>query len=84
MNSKIYKVRVSFETIIRAQNEEEAAAYAKSGTLDEEEERDVEEIKEIHTLEELPPPWDADCLPWGDEKYDEQELGELLAKTNHE
>ena len=65
-NFKIYKVKVEFETVIRATNQEEAEKLAQSIVKTEDDQASLISSSEIQKEQDLPKGWDKWCLPWGE------------------
>jgi glycyl-tRNA synthetase beta subunit len=68
----IYTVEITYRTVVQADSREQAIEAAKYAARDEITEVMNEAeiwINEITHLNELPTPWDGNCLPWsGDGK----------------
>lgn len=81
MPMKLYKVRIEWETVIRARDETHAMMQAESVIRDGDDESDMVNATEIKTLEELPPGWNKDCRPWGETDPMDQTIGQILEQS---
>jgi len=75
---KIYKVEVTYQVVVRAENQMSAERVAHDAIRHEDEEPDQYHATEITKLSELPPNWEADCRPWGERDPMDRTLGQLL------
>jgi len=79
---KIYRVRIEWETVIRAKDENHAMEQAERVIRDGDDEHDVVEATEIKSQTELPSGWNAKCRPWGEIDPYDRTLGEILPLAN--
>ena len=76
---KLYKVRVEYETVIRAESQERAEKDAPYIIHNEADEEPVfVNGQEIETLKDLPRGWDGYCLPWGERDPHDKMIGDLI------
>lgn len=61
---KIFRVKVTYETVIRAQSSAEAEQSADRVIRDSDEDPQEVDAVFITKLSELPDGWDQSCLPW--------------------
>lgn len=79
---KLYKVRVTFETVIAANNEEEAERKVQYGMSEIDDEPDTWESSEIKSLSDLPYCWNGDCIPWSNDDIRDKTVAEILNEQN--
>jgi len=76
---KLFKVRVEYETVIRAKDaksaEEEADYVVRKKCDSPPVDISAEEIK---TVADLPDQWDGRCRPWGERDELDRTIGDLL------
>ena len=65
---KIFKVLVEYETVIYAADAKEAEEEAKYVVDYMDEEPIMVSAEEILSVDDLPEPWDKDCIPWNSER----------------
>lgn len=72
----LYAIKMETNTVVYAETPEKALRIA----LDERSQMiDVDDIKlmrQIVTFEDLPPGWDANCIPWGQDK--DEDISQIL------
>jgi hypothetical protein len=75
----IYEITVSQIVIVESDNLTNAIAYAESHGRDfvDNDGLEIGHIRKIENLNEITPPWNGDCLPYGEETSDKT-LRELL------
>lgn len=75
----MFKVKVEYETVIHAENEEKLRQYIKTyiREMDDQDYRDVE-VREIKDLSDLPNRWYGQCLPWGERDPYDRTIEEIL------
>ena len=79
---KLYKVRVEYETVIRAESQADAecdAPYILRHDADED--ADIVTANEIESLADLPQGWNAQCRPWGERDPHDRTVGEILSNA---
>ena len=81
---KIYKVRIEWETVIRAKDEDHAIKQAERIIRTGDDEPDCFIAKKISSQMELPEGWNAKCRPWGETDPYDKTLGEILPIANAE
>jgi len=76
---KLFKVRVEFETVICAKDKREAEMEAEY-IIKNEDDGSCESVyaEEIIKISDLPNGWDADCLPYNDNRN--LMIGEILGE----
>jgi hypothetical protein len=78
---KIYKVQITYETVIRAASQKDAERDANYIIKNECDSAPTEIIAdEISDVHELPCGWDEYCRPWGVTDPHDRALGEILEK----
>lgn len=65
----LYRVSVSLETVVFADDADDARNIARDG-LDAALDDEFREVEKIKTLDDLPFEWDADALVWHDGQED--------------
>ncbi|MCA9340867.1 MAG: hypothetical protein KDA17_08180 [Candidatus Saccharibacteria bacterium] len=78
----LFKVRISWETVIRAKDYAEAERLAPRIIRDEDDEHEECEAEAIKTLDDLPHGWDADCRPWGERDPYDRTIGGILGQND--
>jgi hypothetical protein len=76
---ELFKVRVEFKTVIRAENAESAEKQAESIIKESDDPADFVNATPIKTLEDLPYGWDAGCLAWGPRDELDRTIGQIIA-----
>jgi hypothetical protein len=64
---KLYKVRVEYETVIRAESQADAQLHAPY--ILRHDAADIVTADVIESLADLPQGWDAQCRPWGEHDW---------------
>lgn len=75
---KIYRVEISYETVIRAASQKDAERQANRILRDSDEEPATVTAVEVTRLPCLPKGWNEDCRPWGDPDPHDKTLREIL------
>lgn len=76
--SRLFRVQVTFDTVIYAEDEKAARQKVKYGT-GEIDDMPVSVIAmPIESRDGLPAGWNTECLPWGDAPLPSQTIGEIL------
>lgn len=76
---KIYKVRIEYETVIRAESARDAEEQADSIIRHEcDSEPQLVNAQEVTDTTQLPEGWNAQCRPWGERDPMDRTLGALL------
>ena len=65
---RIYKIKVTYETVIAAACEEEAEINANSIIREADENPKSIKVEAIPTPNDLPKDWSLGCIPWGCEE----------------
>lgn len=82
---ELFKVRVEFETVIRAENAEDAERQSESIIKGSDDPADFVSATPIQTLEDLPTGWDATCRAWGKRDGLDRTIGQIIhANVPHE
>lgn len=76
----IYKVELTYTTVVRAANQQDAERTAEQVVLNGDEPEPEIHSKIITKTSEIPPPWDQKCIPWGERDDFDRTLEELLEK----
>lgn len=77
---KLYKVEVVYQTVILAENEQEAERKAGYIIRNEDDgDPTCVTAQEVSYLAQLPDPWDGDCRPWGERDPFDRTIGEILS-----
>jgi hypothetical protein len=79
---KLYKVRITFETVIRAESPGDAADKAERVIRDNDDPHSEIESDEIRSMDDLPEGWDAKCRPWGERDPYDRTIGEILGQND--
>jgi hypothetical protein len=74
MTKKLYRVTLQYDMVVAAENEDKALLEAEFSATDEPISNKT--IFLITNLDELPPGWDKECIPWGES--DGKTIGEIL------
>lgn len=61
---KIFRVKVTYETVIRAESQTDTERYADRIIRDSDETPTEVDADMISSISELPDGWDQNCLPW--------------------
>jgi hypothetical protein len=80
--SQLFRVKVTYDTVIRAESEEEARREVQYGMGDIDDAPTEIEIKLIKTLKDLPPVWGEKCLPWGERDPYDRNIGQILSANS--
>lgn len=76
--SRLFRVQVTFDTVIYAEDEKAAKQKVKYGT-GEIDDMPVSVIAmPIESRDGLPAGWNTECLPWGDTTLPSRTIGEIL------
>lgn len=78
---KLYKVRITFETVIRAESPGDAADQAERVIRDGDDVYDEIDASEIRNIDDIPYGWDAGCRPWGETDPMDRSIGEILGQN---
>lgn len=78
---KIYRVEITYETVIRASSQEDAERQANRILRDSDEEPATVDAVEVTTLPSLPLGWNGDCRPWGETDPYDRTLREILGQN---
>ena len=81
---KIYRVKIQYETVIRAKSQEDAEKQAHWILIESDEEPDSVEAAEITSLSELPNEWNKWCIPWGELDPKCRTIAEILAQGSNQ
>ena len=82
--SELFRVTVTYETVILAKSSDEAVRQVKYGMGEIDDYPTIAEARLIKTREELPPGWYDNCLPWGERCPYDRNIGQILAAKNGE
>lgn len=61
---KIFRIKVTYETVIRAESQADAERYADRIIRDSDEIPTEVDANMISSISELPDGWDQNCMPW--------------------
>ena len=81
--SRLFRVKVTYETVIYAESESEAVKHVSYGTGEIDDTPINTEVSDINKLSDLPSPWDGLCLPWGDTP-EGKTISNILLERNKE
>ncbi len=76
--SRLFRVQVTFDTVIYAEDEKVAKQKVKYGTGEIDDMPVSVLATPIESLDGLPAGWNAECLPWGDVPLPSKTIGEIL------
>ena len=76
--SRLFRVQVTFDTVIYAESEKAAKQKVKYGTGEIDDMPVSVLAMPIESLDGLPAGWNAECLPWGDAPLPSKTIGEIL------
>jgi len=76
--SRLFRVQVTFDTVIYAEDEKAAKQQVKYGTGEIDDMPVSVLAMPIESLDGLPAGWNAECLPWGDTPLPSKTIGEVL------
>lgn len=79
---KIYRVKVVFETVVRAGSALDACSAAIYAVKNEDEPPTETTPINILTAATLPPGWNLDCRPWGERDPMDRTLGEIFGHND--
>lgn len=78
---KIYRLRVTYETVVRGSSVHAVECAANRIIRDSDDEPEAEAV-EITELAELPVGWNGDCRPWGVTDPHDRTLREILGQNS--
>jgi hypothetical protein len=78
---KIYRLKVTYETVVRGSSVHAVECAANRIIRDSDDEPESEAV-EITELSELPIGWDGDCRPWGVTDPHDRTLREILGQND--
>lgn len=76
--NKLYKVKVSYDTVVLAPSREEAEKEAEKNWHEIPEATLETYANEITCIDDLPEDWDKHCIPWGGDASNIKTINELL------
>jgi len=84
--SQLFRVKVTYDTVIRAVSEDEAKREVRYGMGDIDDMPTSIQVGIITNAKNLPPGWDGKCRPWGQTDPHERTIEQILsanAKLRH-
>lgn len=81
--SKLFRVKVTYDTVIYAESENEALRHVSYGMGEIDDMPTNTEVSDINKLSDLPSSWGSLCLPWGD-MPEGKTISSILLETNKE
>ena len=78
-NLKLFKVKVTYETVVLAQDREIADKMFQFGMGEIDDNPTTISSEPISTIEDIPPKWCGKCVPWGDVNLDERTIKEIIS-----
>lgn len=79
---KLFKVRIVFETVIRAENAESSEKQAESIIKESDDPADMVNATLIDSIADLPCGWDAGCRAWGERDGLDRTIGQIIAAND--
>ena len=79
-NMKIYRLKVTYETVVRGSSVHAVECAANRIIRDSDDEPESEAV-EITDISELPIGWDGNCRPWGVTDSHDRTLREILGQN---
>lgn len=76
---ELFKVRIAFETVINAENAEDAEKQTDDIIKESDDPVDFVSATPIKRLEDLPDGWDAGCRAWGRRDELDRTIGQIIA-----
>lgn len=78
---KVYRLTVTYETVVRASSEHAAECAANRLIRDSDDEPLESDAVEIAAISELPMGWDGKCRPWGERDPYDRTLEQILGQN---
>ncbi len=81
---KLFKVKVEYETVIRAESKEHIEKYAETYIREINDPISAAGVVELKDIKDLPEGWNGQCLPWGERDPYDRTIEKILkdVKTN--
>ncbi len=85
MNMYLWRVRVSWDLVVRAKNASEARIAAMDAVKEPmfSDEPDLTMPVSVSRLQDLPANWTGDCRPYGEMDKDDRTIAELLCANRY-
>jgi hypothetical protein len=80
----LFKVRVTFETVVLADSPKEATDLFKFGMGEADDPPSEVCCAPIKSKDQLPKGWCGRCLPWGHGNKEEKDVFEILSENNED
>lgn len=80
MDMKLFKVRVEYETVILAKDEDDAISQADYVIKNNDDGYEGVYVYKINDIDDLPSGWDGKCRPWGERDAFDRKIEEILQR----
>jgi hypothetical protein len=75
---RLFKVKVEYETVIRAESKEHIEKYAETYIREIDDPISAVDVVELEDIKDLPDGWDGECRPWGERDPYDRTIEQIL------